>query len=577
MTYRTRAAVIPLLTLAGAVWLVSSAGIGAQQSSSTAVLSIMQSELQRNFDVLSKQQTPAYFIGYTVHDIRVSQILASFGAIESSDESRQRTASVDVRVGDYALDNTHPIRGEGGGGGGGRGGRVTIPLTDEPKPIQLALWGATDRAFRSATEALTRVRTNVASKVQEETPASDFSREDAQVFNGKPATYALDTRTWETRLRRVSALFADDPLIFDGGASLTVRASNRYLTTSEGTRIATGDLQYRLFIQASTKADDGMELPLYTSYFSRSADGLPDEKTLLADTREMMTLLAGLRRAPLVDPYSGPAILSGRAAGVFFHEIFGHRVEGSRQRNADDGQTFGGRINESVLPSFLSVIFDPTMRARSNVELMGHYEYDDEGVQARRVPVVEQGLLKTFLLGRSPLRNIARSNGHGRGEPGAVPVSRQSNLMVEASRTVSSAALVQMLKEEAKRQGKPFGLLFDNIEGGFTTTGRSNPNAFNVIPHVVYRIYTDDRAPELVRGVDLIGTPLAAFGKFVAASDKIEVFNGVCGAESGSVPVSASAPELLVSEVEVQKKAISQETNPILPAPPRTSRTGRTF
>ena len=576
MTYRTRAAVIPLLTLAGAVWLLSSAGMNAQQPSSTAVLSIMQSELQRNFDVLSKQQTPAYFIGYTVHDIRVSQILASFGAIESSEESRQRTASVDVRVGDYALDNTHPMRGEGGGGGG-RGGRVTIPLTDEPKPIQLALWGATDRAFRSATEALTRVRTNVASKVQEETPASDFSREDAQVFSGKLATYALDTRTWEARLRRVSALFADDPLIFDGGASLTVRASNRYLTTSEGARIATGDLQYRLFIQASTKADDGMELPLYTSYFSRSADGLPDEKTLLADTREMMTLLAGLRRAPLVDPYSGPAILSGRAAGVFFHEIFGHRVEGSRQRNADDGQTFGGRINESVLPSFLSVIFDPTMRARSNVELMGHYEYDDEGVQARRVPVVEQGLLKTFLLGRSPLRNIARSNGHGRGEPGAVPVSRQSNLMVEASKTVSSAALVQMLKEEAKRQGKPFGLLFDNIEGGFTTTGRSNPNAFNVIPHVVYRIYTDDRAPELVRGVDLIGTPLAAFGKFVAASDKIEVFNGVCGAESGSVPVSASAPELLVSEVEVQKKAISQETNPILPAPPRTSRTGRTF
>jgi predicted Zn-dependent protease len=134
-----------------------------------------------------------------------------------------------------------------------------------------------------------------------------------------------------------------------------------------------------------------------------------------------------------------------------------------------------------------------------------------------------------------------------------------------------------MLKEEAKKQGKPFGLLFDNIEGGFTTTGRSNPNAFNVMPNLVYRIYTDNRPPELVRGVDLIGTPLAAFSKIVAASNKIDVFNGVCGAESGNVPVSASSPELLVSEVEVQKKAVSQETNPILPAPPRTDRTGRTF
>jgi predicted Zn-dependent protease len=254
---------------------------------------------------------------------------------------------------------------------------------------------------------------------------------------------------------------------------------------------------------------------------------------------------------------------------VFFHEIFGHRVEGHRHRNADDGQTFGRKVNEPVLPSFLSVVFDPTASRRANVELMGHYRYDDEGVQARRVTVVDDGLLKTFLLGRAPLSEFPLSNGHGRGEPGLAPVSRQSNLMVESSRTVTSQALVLMLKEEARRQGKPFGLLFDNIEGGFTTTGRSNPNAFNVMPNVVYRIYTDDRPPELVRGADLIGTPLAAFGKFVAASDTIGVFNGVCGAESGSVSVSASSPELLVSEVEVQKKAQSQEPLPILPAPPR--------
>ena len=576
MRYRTRVAAFLLLTLLGPAALARIADIEAQGRRDVPLLSVMQAELQRNFEALSREETPAYFIGYTVHDVRVTQILANFGAVERSEESRQRFAAVDVRVGDYTLDNTHPIRGEGGGGGG-RGGRVSIPLTDEAAPIQLALWQATDRAYKSSTEALTRVRTNVAAKVQDESPAEDFSREEPQVHVGRAADYSFDQRAWENRLRRISAIFAEDPLIFDGSASLSVRAGNRYFTNSEGSRIATGDLQYRLFISGSTKAGDGMELPLYRSYFSRSADGLPDEKALIAEVRSMMTLLAGLRRAPVVDPYSGPAILSGRAAGVFFHEIFGHRVEGSRQRNADDGQTFGGRINEPVLPSFLSVIFDPTARTRSNTELMGFYEYDDEGVQARRVPVVEGGLLKSFLLGRSPLRAFPRSNGHGRGEPGAMPVSRQSNLMVEASRTVSSSRLVQMLKEEAKRQGKPFGLLFDDIEGGFTTTGRNNPNAFNVMPHVVYRIYTDDREPELVRGVDLIGTPLAAFGKFVAASDRVEVFNGVCGAESGSVPVSASSPELLVSEVEVQKKAQSQETSPILPAPARTNRTARTF
>jgi predicted Zn-dependent protease len=417
----------------------------------------------------------------------------------------------------------------------------------------------------------------VAAKVRDEDPPPDFSREDPQVHTGDPVSYSLDTRAWEARLRRVSAVFAEDPLVFDGSISLTARAVNRYYTNTEGSRLATGDVQYRLFIQAFTKAGDGMELPLYNSYFSRSADGLPDEATLMRDAREMMDMLARLRIAPLVDPYSGPAILSGRAAGVFFHEIFGHRVEGHRHRSADDAQTFAGKLNEPVLPTFLSVIFDPTATTRANVELMGHYQYDDEGVQARRVTVVDNGLLKGFLLGRTPLHEFPHSNGHGRGESGAVPVSRQSNLKVEANETMSTAQLEEALKEEARRQGKPFGLYFDNIQGGFTTTGRSNPNAFNVMPHVVYRIYTDGRPKELVRGVDLIGTPLAAFGKLMAASDRIEVFNGVCGAESGSVPVSASSPELLVREVEVQKKAQSQETAPILSAPPRRPIAERTF
>jgi predicted Zn-dependent protease len=559
----------PALVLAVALGAVAGSVpvLHSQASPAGSVLGILKAELDRNYLTLSKAPVPAYFVAYTVHDERSTQIVASLGALERSDENRARFGTVEVRVGDYALDNTHPIRGEGGGSP--RVGRFSLPLTDDTAPIALTFWRATDRAFKLASEALTRVRTNVAAKVKEEKPAPDFSRETPQVYAGPPVSFTLDAPQWEARLRRVSAVFADDPLIFGGSVSLTVRASNRYYTSSEGSRIATSDLQYRIFIQGVTKADDGMELPLYNSYFSRSLDGLPDERTLVADARAMKDLLARLRRAPLVDPYSGPAILSGRAAGVFFHEIFGHRVEGHRHRNADDGQTFGGRVNESVLPSFLSVVFDPTARTRANIELMGHYDYDDEGVQARRVTVVEQGILRTFLLGRAPLAEFPRSNGHGRGEPGLVPVSRQSNLMVEASRSVTSAALVAMLKAEARKQGKPFGLLFDSIQGGFTTTGRSNPNAFNVMPNVVYRIYTDDRPPELVRGVDLIGTPLAAFGKFVAASDKIEVFNGVCGAESGSVPVSASSPELLVSEVEVQKKAVSAEPLPILPAPSR--------
>jgi TldD protein len=405
-------------------------------------------------------------------------------------------------------------------------------------------------------------------KVQDENPAPDFSREDKRQHTGGTAAYSLDTRAWEERLRRVSAAFNVDPLVFRSQVSLTVDADNRYYMNSEGSQIVTGGVGCRIFIQAVTKAEDGMELPLYASYYATSPDGLPDERQLITEARAMVDLLARLRKAPLVEPFSGPAILSGRAAGVFFHEIFGHRVEGNRQRNADDGQTFTSRVGQPILPNFLSVTFDPTVKKSGNVELMGHYLYDDQGVKAQRVTVVDKGVLKTFLLDRAPLKSFPKSNGHGRAEPGFLPVSRQSNLLVESSKAVSREQLMNQLRDEARRQGKPFGLLFDNIEGGFTTTGRGSPNAFNVLPNVVYRIYTDGRAPELVRGVDLIGTPLAAFGKIIATDDQIDVFNGVCGAESGGVPVSASSPSLLVSEVEVQKKIQSQETRPILPAPP---------
>jgi predicted Zn-dependent protease len=560
LTLAVAATALCLLTGPGSAPILDAADAGP--------FPILQSELQRNFQILSKEpESPAYFMSYTLHDTRSAVIQASVGALERSDESHNRFATVEVRVGDYTLDNTHPIRGDTRAAGP-RVSQVAVPLTDEEKPIRLALWRATDRTFKQASEALTRVRTNVAAKVKEERPANDFSREEAQQYTGEPVSLAVDTATWEERLRRISAPFADEPLIFRSDVSLSVEAGNRYYVNSEGSQVATGDVAWRLFIQAVTKADDGMELPLYTSYFATSPEGLPDEKQLLAEVERMIGLLSRLRTAPLVDPYSGPAILSGRAAGVFFHEIFGHRIEANRQRNADDGQTFTGRVGQPVLPPFLSVIFDPTLKKTGDTELMGHYLYDDQGVKARRVTVVDGGILRSFLVDRAPVRDFDRSNGHGRAQPGFLPVSRQSNMIVESSRKVSNDELLDMLREEARRQGKPFGLLFDNIEGGFTNTGRGAANAFNVLPNVVYKVYADkSREPELVRGVDLIGTPLSAFGKIVATGDTVDIFNGVCGAESGGVPVSASAPPLLVSEVEVQKKSQSQETLPILPAP----------
>jgi predicted Zn-dependent protease len=252
---------------------------------------------------------------------------------------------------------------------------------------------------------------------------------------------------------------------------------------------------------------------------------------------------------------------------VFFHEIFGHRIEGHRQKNVNEGQTFKKKINERILPTFMSVVFDPLLKSLDGDALMGSYTFDDEGIKARKVTVVEDGIFKGFLMSRSPIEGFDKSNGHGRAAPGKRPVARQSNLIVETKEHVTEAALRNMLIEECKKQNKPYGLRFQQVEGGFTLTGRTIPNSFNVLPILVYRVYADGRPDELVRGVDLIGTPLATFERIIAASNEVETFNGVCGAESGWVPVSASSPSLLVREIEVQKKDKSQERLPILPAP----------
>jgi predicted Zn-dependent protease len=288
---------------------------------------------------------------------------------------------------------------------------------------------------------------------------------------------------------------------------------------------------------------------------------------LLAAIDRVANDVSALLRAPEAEPFVGPAIFSGRAAGVFFHEIFGHRVEGHRQKDESEGQTFTESVGTKVLPDFLSVVFDPTRRKIGPVDLNGWYDYDDEGVKAQPVTVVDKGVLKTFLMSRSPIRGFDHSNGHGRRQPGFEVVSRQSNLIVESSNAVTEARLRQMLIGEIKKQNKPYGLYFRDITGGFTTTQRAGLQAFKVVPVIVYRVYADGRPDELVRGADIVGTPLASFAKILATSDKPEVFNGYCGAESGSIPVSAVSPAILVSEIEIEKKAKSQDRPPLLPEP----------
>ncbi|HEY6491099.1 MAG: metallopeptidase TldD-related protein [Terracidiphilus sp.] len=537
----------------------------------------MTTELHRAFTSLGKaappsqnapdpdKQLPPYFLSYSVSDASAVLIRAQYGALVGSSSNQVRVADVQVRIGSPALDNTH---------GDHRGAAVNsleLPLTDDREALARSLWVATNTGYGNAVDNYLRVKTEAQVRAKEEDTSPDFSKEPPQVSIVSPAPpVKIDRAAWEQRVRSLSRIFRDYPDVYQNFVMLTVQNETDYFASSEGSRVVTPHLQARLVVLAVTRADDGMDLFRDQTFEAETVDGLPSQSALESAIRDLGKSLEALRKAPVTEPFDGPAILSGRASAVFFHEVLGHRLEGQRQRGDEEGQTFTKELGQPVLPSFLSVADDPTETTYNRTWLSGSYTYDDEGQKAQRVELIQDGVLKTFLMSRLPIASFSESNGHGRAQTGRMPTGRQGNLIVTSTKSISDAALRQQLVDEAKKQGKPYGLYFEDISSGFAVTTRNSPQAFQVIPLVVYRVYVDGRPDELVRGVSIVGTPLAAMKRILATGDKPEVFNGECGAESGTVPVSAVAPAMLLSEIETQRQPQGIERPPILPIPSAT-------
>jgi TldD protein len=542
------------------------------------LMQAMETELHRAMTELGSAITPVatdsktapaqkpYYLSFSVADAEQVSISAQYGAITNSTANHARTADVQVRLGSPALDNSH---------GTHRTSALTtlpLPLSDDRAAIERTLWYATNRGYGKALDALEKVKTEQQVRAKEEDSSADFSTEKAQ-SDILPAEGALsiDRVGWETRLRAISGVFRGYPDIFYDNVVLQASHETDYFVSSEGAKVAAPNHVARLIVVARTRAADGMDLFRAETFEADSTGHLPEQSEVLAKTIAMAKNLDDLRVAPITEPYNGPAILSGRASAVFFHEVLGHRLEGQRQRGDEEGQTFTKLLGKPILPSFLSVADDPTLASFDGHPLSGHYLFDDEGQPARKVQLVDDGVLKTFLMSRLPVASFAQSNGHGRAETGKMPTGRQGNLIVTSTKTVSDAELREMLKAEAKKQGKAYGLYFEDISSGFAVTTRRSPQAFQVIPLVVYRVYVDGRPDELVRGVSIVGTPQAALNSIIATGDHQDIFNGECGAESGTVPVSAVAPAMLVSAIETQRQAQGTARPPIVPPPPLDS------
>lgn len=534
------------------------------------MLRAIQEEVERTRAQLKLPDfDPPYFAAFEVKETDSHHVEARYGAIYQSDRNRNRRLRTEVRVGGYTFDNvgTKAMEYEFSYDPGYRVPRVA-PLDDDPIALRTSLWLLADENYKSALKAFLKRKSKKVTEVDDGKNVASFSKETAAVYLEPLTPFSFDASHAERLARSASLVFERYPSIFDSYATIDATRLTRIMVNSEGTRLVTTQTFYLLSLFATARAEDGMLLTNQeTVYVLREAD-LPSDEAVLQLAEKVAVELDALRRAPILDPYTGPAILDGEATGVLFHEVVGHRLEGERQLDDNEGQTFKGQVGSRIIPEFMSVLDDPTLESLGGVRLNGFYRFDDEGVPAQKVTLIDHGILKSFLMSRTPVEGFPHSNGHGRAAAGEKPRARMANTMVLSERQVPFARLKEMLLEEVKRQGKPYGLIIRSIVGGETQTSTWGFQAYKGVPQLTYRVFPDGRE-ELVRGVEIVGTPLVSINKIIATSDRVATFNGFCGAESGYVPVSASAPDVLVSELEIQRSAKKSEKPPILPAPGR--------
>ena len=548
--------------------LLFPAVLSASEAAKDPYMNALVKELDRSFaGFRNAEKTPLYYLGYELTASKYRYLSAKLGSLDVDSEQRGSKLDIDMRVNTMDLDNTHQVKGNMAWANSTQSQDLPVALEGDENALRARIWEYTDKAFKKAQENFTKVKMNKAVTAAEDDPSPDFSPSKAENFYETVELPDPDLPAWRERLKKHSARLAGHAFIYDSGVRLSYENENRYLVNSEGTRVKTGNNYITLSYSLISRTTDGMELSRSEQYNTDSFAGLPSAEKVEADMDRSIAELKALKDAPIVEPYSGPAILKARAAGVYFHEIIGHRLEGHRQKLEDSGQTFAKKVGQKVTSDIVTLYDDPELRDFKGTPLRGYYRYDDEGVKGRRVSLVENGVLKGFLMNRSPIRGFAASNGHGRRSSGLPTVARMGNLVMKASVTSTYPELRGQLIAECRKQNKPFGLVFEDISGGFTNVNRGGAQAFKVLPLLVYKVYTDGRPDEMVRGVDIVGTPITSFSKISAAADDDAVFNGTCGAESGWVPVSSVSPSVLISEMEVEKSEKSQEKPPVLEPP----------
>lgn len=531
-------------------------------------LKSMKKELDRNMKDLSIPDYPRpYFISYLMRDFEISGVSARFGAAVQDRSDRQRFVQTDVRVGSPELDNTEDIYPGFDMPFVFQPLKNRAPLGDDDLALRKVLWNITDSAYKRAVGSYLKVKAKKVYEANDPDFSGSFSKAATSSHIAKPAEFLEDLDKYRQLVIELSATLSEIEFIFDSSVSFDANRHNRYFVNSEGAMAFSSDTFFSYSVQAFARAEDGSVIPHSFVLYARKLEELPSAKDMTKNVEELVTELDGLRKAEVLQPYNGPTLLEGDTAGVFLHEALGHRLEGHRQSGLDAGGTFSGKVGDQILPKHISVYDDPTMNNWEGQGVNGHYIFDDEGVEAQRVTLVDDGELSGFLLTRKPIEDFKESNGHARSSGTQQPVARMGTLLMESKTTVPAADLKKLLIESAKRQGKPFAIILRRAAGGATNTSSWGFQAFKGVARLVYKVDLESGEETLVRGVELVGTPLASLMKIEMVGDDKALFNGYCGAESGFIPVSTLTPSLILSELEFQKSPPRREQKEILPPP----------
>lgn len=511
-----------------------------------ALLEALLTELDRSKAQLKMDQVqPPYYIEYRVNDVDEYAAEAAFGALREQQRIHVRILRVVVRVGDYKQDSYF---------GQGMGETNILPLDDDPIALRHQIWLATDAAYKAAGEALTAKQAALKQFSAEEHPVDDFAKAPVVTAMEPTVKLQIDETSWQKTLEDVTNLYRRYPDVQSVTASARFSAINQYIVSSEGTVARTGKNTYLVQLNSAAQAADGMRLNRNPFWMTARAEELPSHDALAGESKKMLDTLIALRQAPIVEEeYRGPVLFAPDAADDVVASMVGANVLGRKPQLGRPNRTTGAfatSYKTRVLPNFLSVVDDPTMKDFQGKSLVGSYDVDDEGVKAQAVTLIDSGALTNYLIGRQPIRDFPTSNGHGRAAPGSFPAPNLGVLLLKSSEAETPEALKQRVVQMASDQGKPYGYRVETMGG----------NA----PRLLYRVYAKDGHEELVRGAVFNELDIRALrSDLIAAGNDPLVSN-----RAGGVPTTVISPSLLFDELEVKRADTSKDKLPDYPAPP---------